>query len=795
MSMTSSPGARLRLALGIFISALASLPAVAGTSVNVGDPNNPTGLQAAIYAAYNGGASTITINPGTYNIPSNLASYSSQNGYALWLDHLQNLTINAARVTLNFSDSSFNCIDIRYCANLVFQGAYLTAPGNFTQGTVYNSGQDASGNYYIDVTINAGYRTDWTNTTDWAASATTQDFDTRTHRWKWHMGDYSVSIPPTTLNASQRQYRFIVNSSDFMPGTRNLAIDRNFAYGDTVAIRARAGTCISLNANSYVTLQNITNSIANATQWAASNNDHVWFDHCNFVYQPIPAGGTVRGVLGPDGAQAGGGSTNMTLTNCLWQGSDDDIINYDAATGFTMLNTVFQNSRDVALYLGANADIENCVFDQSTKTAVTNTRPSSSMMIANNVFTNNGVMLDAAIELNGPAGTFQNTTIANNIFIDNSVIGLAMNGATGAKILDNAFVNGHQRDGIARGPFGIQDGQDSTTEIWLASDAGITLSGNLVSNDGPAATSRLAQGSGNSGLIGVSTGVAPGSNTVSYASGATLAGSAVVASGKNSASGSYVTGIGGSGSVTFAVNAPISGQYAILIAYENGSLDAHGNPTIATQSVTVNGSPTPVTAIYAPTPTPGTTFDPTYVTGIYAELHTGRNTLRFASGLNQADLDNITLVAPTTVAGVVSETESLVIPNYSGPSHRNVADPAYSNGNAVILDGTAAGNYITFLVPNVAAGSYDVRVGVKRANSRGTWQLSVGQAANFSGTASNVGVVSDDYSPTDAFAEVDLGNWTPASTSDKWFRFTITGKNANSTNYSESIDYIKLTPQ
>jgi hypothetical protein len=40
-----------------------------------------------------------------------------------------------------------------------------------------------------------------------------------------------------------------------------------------------------------------------------------------------------------------------------------------------------------------------------------------------------------------------------------------------------------------------------------------------------------------------------------------------------------------------------------------------------------------------------------------------------------------------------------------------------------------------------------------------------------------------------------MGNWTPASTSDKWFWFTVTGKNTASSGYTIAFDYIKLIPK
>ncbi len=142
------------------------------------------------------------------------------------------------------------------------------------------------------------------------------------------------------------------------------------------------------------------------------------------------------------------------------------------------------------------------------------------------------------------------------------------------------------------------------------------------------------------------------------------------------------------------------------------------------------------------------------------------------------------------------ETESLTVADItSGMTDRIVSDPGFSGGAGTILDATATGNYVTFLIPNVVAGTYDVRVGVKNYNSRGIWQLAVGRADNFAGTKGNVGSPYDEYSSTAVFTEVDLGNWTPGTTSDKWFQFLVTGKNASSSSYGISFDYIRLIPQ
>ncbi len=141
------------------------------------------------------------------------------------------------------------------------------------------------------------------------------------------------------------------------------------------------------------------------------------------------------------------------------------------------------------------------------------------------------------------------------------------------------------------------------------------------------------------------------------------------------------------------------------------------------------------------------------------------------------------------------ETEALVVAAVSGPTPRIFVDSHLSGGEGSILDSTAVGNYVTYTVPNVPAATYSVRVGIKKTTTRGIWQLAIGRADNFSGTQSNVGSPQDEYAAADTFTEVTLGNWTPGTTSDKWFQFKVTGKNASSTNYSIAFDYIKLVPQ
>ncbi len=141
---------------------------------------------------------------------------------------------------------------------------------------------------------------------------------------------------------------------------------------------------------------------------------------------------------------------------------------------------------------------------------------------------------------------------------------------------------------------------------------------------------------------------------------------------------------------------------------------------------------------------------------------------------------------------IVNQAENLAVAASSGKTNRVIDWPGFTNGTGSIYDATAVNDYVTYLVPNVSVGVYEVLVGVKETNTRDIWQLSIGKAGSFSTTATAVGSPQDEYAPSETFAEYDLGTWSPGSTSDKWFQFMVTGKNASSSNYSTAFDYIKL---
>jgi hypothetical protein len=217
--------------------------------------------------------------------------------------------------------------------------------------------------------------------------------------------------------------------------------------------------------------------------------------------------------------------------------------------------------------------------------------------------------------------------------------------------------------------------------------------------------------------------------------------------------------------------ATVGTAFSYQIAANNGA--THFNATSLPGGLSVN----PLTGLISGTPTTGGT----YSVGLSASNAIGTGTA--------------TLVVTVGSGALLFEAESLTVAaQTSGITYRLVSDSRFSGGEGAYFDATAASQFVTFDVPNIAARTYDVRVGMKSWNNKGIWQLAISRLDQ-QGSPTNLGSPVDEYTSGEVFSEVDLGHWTPGSTSDKAFKFTVTGKNAASTGYGLAIDYIKLIPQ
>jgi len=143
-----------------------------------------------------------------------------------------------------------------------------------------------------------------------------------------------------------------------------------------------------------------------------------------------------------------------------------------------------------------------------------------------------------------------------------------------------------------------------------------------------------------------------------------------------------------------------------------------------------------------------------------------------------------------SVYGLTStfEAEALPVAAFSsGRSLHNTSGTPYSGGQGMILEGHAVGDFAAFTVNVPQARSYNVRTRVKKLNNRAIWQLSV-DGVNLGGTV-------DGFSATQQWVEIPIGNMTFKTAGNHTFRFTVTGKNANSSDFWIALDYVKLAPR
>ena len=204
--------------------------------------------------------------------------------------------------------------------------------------------------------------------------------------------------------------------------------------------------------------------------------------------------------------------------------------------------------------------------------------------------------------------------------------------------------------------------------------------------------------------------------------------------------------------------------------YKAQRVDIIGTTTDITSTLVNNGTTTTVPNVAVKDPLNSSARN-------WNDLTTSQRVFYVVITLNQPyETENATIAAQT-----------------SGVTVTNTADPNFSNGAGSFFNATAANQYITYDVPSVSAGSYDVRVGVKNFNNKGQWQCAISRLDQ-QGSAVNQGPVVDEYSAASTYGEVDLGTWVPGTTSDKAFKFTVVGKNSASSGYGIAIDYIKLIP-
>ncbi|WP_426450801.1 fibronectin type III domain-containing protein [Paenibacillus sp. S-38] len=143
-------------------------------------------------------------------------------------------------------------------------------------------------------------------------------------------------------------------------------------------------------------------------------------------------------------------------------------------------------------------------------------------------------------------------------------------------------------------------------------------------------------------------------------------------------------------------------------------------------------------------------------------------------------------IAALTAGELLFEAE-LLTQRDSGDATTQYSDTAASGGKWEYYNSNAVADYIEYDLNVPQAGTYAITGLVRSANNRSIVQLSVDGKAQ--------GSPVDAYGTAAAYEQKSFGSITFAAGGTKKFRFTVTGRNAASTDYKIALDAIKLTPQ
>ena len=212
-----------------------------------------------------------------------------------------------------------------------------------------------------------------------------------------------------------------------------------------------------------------------------------------------------------------------------------------------------------------------------------------------------------------------------------------------------------------------------------------------------------------------------------------------------------------------------------------------GGGTFATaQTVTISTSTAGASMRYTTDGSPPSSTAGTLVTGpVTISTTTTLRAIAFLSGMTDSPITTETYTISPTTGAILREAESIPFVT-SGEGSDVVADGNASGGawRALLADGV--GDFIQYTLPDVPAGTYDLRLRFKVHPNRGTFGTSV-NGASLPGTL-------DQYSATQSYREVSLGTVTLAASGNQTVRLTVTGRNPAAGAFTLSADAFRLVP-
>jgi autotransporter-associated beta strand protein len=137
------------------------------------------------------------------------------------------------------------------------------------------------------------------------------------------------------------------------------------------------------------------------------------------------------------------------------------------------------------------------------------------------------------------------------------------------------------------------------------------------------------------------------------------------------------------------------------------------------------------------------------------------------------------------------EAEGLNVQSSTKPTVIYTDTPA-SGGAGRHFQSTAVNDQMVLEVPGLPAGDYLFSFRVKKWTSRGIVQMAVAESA--AGPWTNVGDPLDLYNATELYTDLGPFPVTFSTSEPQYVRFTVTGKNASSSNYWVLLDSLTFDP-
>ncbi|HTB80974.1 MAG TPA: chitobiase/beta-hexosaminidase C-terminal domain-containing protein, partial [Opitutaceae bacterium] len=219
------------------------------------------------------------------------------------------------------------------------------------------------------------------------------------------------------------------------------------------------------------------------------------------------------------------------------------------------------------------------------------------------------------------------------------------------------------------------------------------------------------------------------------------------------------------------------------------SFSPAGGTYTTTQTVTISTTTGGASIRYTTDgSTPSETAGTLYSSPVSVSSSETLTAIAYESGFTDSSVTSASYTINTGGGGTTVSFEAESLTNTpSGATSSVQTDTNSSGGKWVELAGNSVGDSISYAIPSVTAGTYQVQMEWKGNNSRGILQLSI--------DGTNLGPTLDQYASGQTYPTTTFGTVTFSATGTHTLKLTVTGKNSASSNYQLSSDKFTFVAQ